>query len=280
MAKKFFSYMGVFALICFSFYYTESAVNIVKRNDPIMQEIVNVSSNYEEEAVDAILIDNNIIPGINGIKVDIDKSYEKMKKYGAFNSGLLVFEEVVPTISVTNTYDKFITSGNSVKQSVSLLIKLENTIYLDDILEILKNKDVKVTFIVSVDILSNDYDIIEKIYLNGHNIEVLSDNYTKEEVKKINKELKKLIKTKSKYCYMEEENDNIIENCKKNKMHSIVPSIITSNFPYSDIKNQVVSGSIIALSNDIGTVRELPSIINYLNQKGYKILLLEDLLNE
>ena len=161
MAKKFFSYMGVFALICFSFYYTESAVNIVKRNDPIMQEIVNVSSNYEEEAVDAILIDNNIIPGINGIKVDIDKSYEKMKKYGAFNSGLLVFEEVVPTISVTNTYDKFITSGNSVKQSVSLLIKLENTIYLDDILEILKNKDVKVTFIVSVDILSNDYDIIE-----------------------------------------------------------------------------------------------------------------------
>ncbi len=280
MAKKFFSYMGVFALICFSFYYTESVVNIVKRNDPIMQEIVNVSSNYEEEAVDAILIDNNIIPGINGIKVDIDKSYEKMKKYGAFNSGLLVFEEVVPTISVTNTYDKFITSGNSVKQSVSLLIKLENTIYLDDILEILKNKDVKVTFIVSVDILSNDYDIIEKIYLNGHNIEVLSDNYTKEEVKKINKELKKLIKTKSKYCYMEEENDNIIENCKKNKMHSIVPSIITSNFPYSDIKNQVVSGSIIALSNDIGTVRELPSIINYLNQKGYKILLLEDLLNE
>ena len=36
----------------------------------------------------------------------------------------------------------------------------------------------------------------------------------------------------------------------------------------------------ISLSNNINTLRELPSIINYLNQKGYKIVTLEELLNE
>ncbi len=278
--KKFFSCMGAFALICFSFYYTDSAVDIVKRNDPIMQEIINVSSNYEEEPVNAVLVDNNIIPGISGIKVNVDKSYEKMKKYGSFNTSLLVFEEVEPSFSSSNTYDKYITVGNDNKQSVSLLLKLTTTSYLDEILDILKDKNTKITFVISQDILYNDYDIIEKIYLNGHALEVLSNDYSKDELNKINKSLKMLINTKAKYCYTEVENEEIMNNCKKNKMHSIVPNIITSTFPYSDIKNNVVSGSIISLKNDISTVRELTSIINYLNQKGYKIILLEDLLDE
>ena len=61
MLKKFFSLLGVLALICFSFYYTDSAVDIVKRNDPIMKEIINVKENYYEESTDAVLIDNSII---------------------------------------------------------------------------------------------------------------------------------------------------------------------------------------------------------------------------
>ena len=131
MLKKFFTFSGALALICFSFYYTDSAVDIVKRNDPIMKEIVEVSSSYFKDSVDAVLIDNNIIPGISGVKVDVDKSYEKMKNYGSYDSGLLVFKEVTPTISASNTYDKFIVKGNSSKQSVSLIFKLRTTNYIE-----------------------------------------------------------------------------------------------------------------------------------------------------
>ncbi len=280
MVKKIFSSIGVLALICFSFYYTDSAVDIIKRNDPIMQEIVNVASDYQEEPSNAVLLNNNIIPGISGIKVDINKSYEKMKKYGSFNSSLLVFDEVTPSISTSIIYNKFISSGNQNKQSVSLIIKLNNTLYLDDILDVLQEKQIKITFLVNQDILFNDYDIIEKIYLSGHMIEVSSLNYAPKELNKINKTLKNIINTKAKYCYTEKENSDIIKNCEQNKMHSIIPNIITNDFPYSDIKNKVTSGSIISLKNDITTIRELTPIINYLNQKGYKILLLEDLLDE
>ncbi len=278
MMKKFFSFMGALALICFSFYYTDSAVEIVKRNDPIMKEITEVAKDYEESSQDAILINNNIIPGVSGVKVDIDRSYEKMKQYGSFDAGLLVFEEVTPTISTSNTYDKFIIKGNSLKQGISLIFKMNNTSYIDEILNILKEKDVKANFMITEDILSGDIDVVEKIYLNGHSIELLSSDYAN--IKKANKILKSLTGNKVKYCYSEEENKDIIEICEKNKMHSIIPTIITTNFPYNDIKNNVTSGSMISFTNNIGTVRELSSIINYLNQKGYKILLLEDLLDE
>ena len=278
MMKKFFSFMGALALICFSFYYTDSAVEIVKRNDPIMKEITEVAKDYEESSQDAILINNNIIPGVSGVKVDIDRSYEKMKQYGSFDAGLLVFEEVTPTISTSNTYDKFIIKGNSSKQGISLIFKMNNTSYIDEILTILKEKDVKANFMITENILSGDIDVVEKIYLNGHSIELLSSDYAN--IKKANKILKSLTGNKAKYCYSEEENKDIIEVCEKNKMHSIIPTIITTNFPYNDIKNNVTSGSMISLTNNIGTVRELSSIINYLNQKGYKILLLEDLLDE
>jgi len=167
MFKKFFSLLGALTLICFSFYYTDSAVDIVKRNDPIMKEIVNVSSSYEEKSIDATLVDNNIIPGICGVKVDIDKSYEKMKKYGSFDEGLLVFEEVVPTISTSNTYDRYIVKGNSNKQSISLVFELSDTFYIDEILRILRDKEVKGTFFIIEEIISNDIDVLEKIYLNG-----------------------------------------------------------------------------------------------------------------
>lgn len=278
MMKKFFSFMGALALICFSFYYTDSAVEIVKRNDPIMKEITEVAKDYEESSQDAILINNNIIPGVSGVKVDIDRSYEKMKQYGSFDAGLLVFEEVTPTISTSNTYDKFIIKGNSSKQGISLIFKMNNTSYIDEILTILKEKDVKANFMITEDILSGDIDVVEKIYLNGHSIELLSSDYAN--IKKANKILKSLTGNKAKYCYSEEDDKDIIEVCEKNKMHSIIPTIITSNFPYNDIKNNVTSGSMISLTNNVGTVRELSSIINYLNQKGYKILLLEDLLDE
>lgn len=280
MLKKFFSFLGALALICFSFYYTDSAVDIVKRNDPIMKEIVESSSNYFEESTDAILINNNIIPGISGVKVDIDRSYEKMKKYGSFNSSLLVFEEITPTISVSNTYDKFIIKGNGSKQSVSLIFKIKTTNYIDELLKILKDKNIKATFFIIEDILYNDIDILEMIYLSGHDIELLSDDYDNNSIKKSNKILKSLMDTNAKYCYTEIEDSDIMGNCNKNKMYSIIPNIITNNFPYKEIKNYVTNGTMISLNNNVSTIRELPSIINYLNQKGYKIVTVDNLLDE
>jgi len=280
MFKKFLTALGVCVLVCFSFYYTESAVNIAIKNDPIMKEIIKVSKDYEKEAVDAILVNNNIIPGISGEVVDIDRSYESMKRYGEFNSSLLVFKEVIPSVNVTNNYDKYITSGNQNNMSVSLVFKVVNTNYIKDIIEVLEDKEVKAVFFLHESIFEDNDEILRLIFLSGNSIELYSDDYTSLSIGKNNRILSAINMKKLNYCYTEYENSKVLDICSKEKLHTIIPSVITGASPYMDVKKGVNNGSIIMLNNNASVVGELKAIINYIVQKGKKIELLEDLLAE
>jgi hypothetical protein len=76
MLKKFFQIVGFIFLIGFSFFYTEKATTVIREHDPIMIELENISSNYKVDSINAVLIeDKYIIPGYNGVIIDINKSY-------------------------------------------------------------------------------------------------------------------------------------------------------------------------------------------------------------
>ena len=280
MFKKFFTIVGVLSLVCFSFYYTDLATKIIKNNDPIMKEIIKVSEEYKKDAVNAVFEENSVIPGISGFKVDIDKSYSAMKKYGSFNNELIVFEEIIPSVSITNSYDKYIRNGNFNKKEVSLIITVDDYSYLENIIYILNSKDVKATFFVNKNILDESFDIVKLIVNSKHQIEVKSDSYTQEEIKKYNNFFKENIKRNMNFCYVEEEKDPVLSSCSKNNIYTVFPSIITTNFPYSDVKSNLKSGSIISLRNNQHTLRELKYIVNYIIQRGYKIVTLEELIKE
>lgn len=278
--KKIYTVIGVFILICFSFYYTKSAVNIVKRNDPIMKEIIKVSNTYESSSTNAVLVNNNIIPGKTGVKLDIDKSYTNMKKLGKFNSSLLEYVEVIPTISVTNNYDKYIISGNRSNNKVSLIFKMKDTSYIEEIIDILKSKGLKSYFFLDYKDINNK-SIINLLINNNMYISYLGNNYkfNKSDILVVSEILRKVNK-KSIYCYSEGENKDILDICSKEKIHTIIPSINTLSNPYHDIKSKLERGSIIKLDNNKNAVKELRYIINYINSKGYKIVDLDDLLKE
>ena len=76
--KKIFNIIFTTLLIYFSFYYANLVSNYVKNKDPIMIKLKEVKDNYQKEAVDAVIFNNTIIPGISGLEVDIDKSYLKI----------------------------------------------------------------------------------------------------------------------------------------------------------------------------------------------------------
>ncbi len=279
--KKICSIIGIGLLICFSFYYTDSAVNIVKRNDPIMKEIIKVSNQYEVLAVDATLINNSIIPGINGTKLDIDASYSSMKRFGEFNSSLLKFSEVEPTISINNSYDKYIISGNKSKHEVALLFKINNTSYIEEILTILISNNVEATFFLDLDTIVSSPDILMLLNKGKQNIELLGKNgYKIAEVLLAIRTLRKFNKNNAKFCYLEQENNDVLNICNRQKLYTVIPNIITDNYPYSDVKYNLSNGSIIKLDNNINTVRELRYIVRYIKQKGYHIKSLNDMLKE
>lgn len=280
MFKKFASVLGTFTLICFSFYYTDSAIDVIKKTDPIMQQIIEYSSEYGNTSIDSTLVNNNIIPGIKGTIVDIDESYNKMKRLGKFDTSLIVFQEVNPEISIINNYENYIISGNNQKNNISLIFVLEDSSFIEEILSILNKKDIKVTFFIDDDLFNDAIDLLKLILLSGHKVEFYDEKYETAAIKKYNNILKSITNDNLNYCYTTIKNDNLLENCKKEKLHTIIPTIITDFYPYNDIKNNIENGSIISLKNNKNTARELSSIINYILQKGKKIVTLEKLLEE
>lgn len=280
--KKICKIIGICALTCFSFYYTKEIIEISKSKDPIMIKIIKESENYNVEAVNAVLEDNYIIPGINGKKVDINKSYEKMKKLGEYNANLLVFVSDYPDISIKNNYDKFIIKGNDQKPEVSLIFKVDATNNINSILKILKSKEAPATFFVEDNLIEENSSLLKDIIKDGHQIEPLgtSGNYTESKLKIANNTIKNITDENAKYCYSENDNKETLELCSKNNMYTIRPSLISTTYAYKDIKNNLQAGNIFSLSINDYTKDELAIIISFIRQKGYDIVSLDELLDE
>ena len=160
MFSKLTKYLGVLVLVLFSFYYTDRAVDIVKRNDPIMKSILSIGEKYEIQGVNAIIEGDTIIPGMNGVSVDVDGSYKRMKKINGYYESMLMFQEVVPRESILDRYDKFVIQGNPHRSDVALLIKVDSMTYLEKIYQIFLEKEALATFFIDGSIIENNMDFI------------------------------------------------------------------------------------------------------------------------
>lgn len=272
----------VLSLGLFSFYYTDKVINLIRETDPIMKNIKKESSNYEVSPINAKVKGNRITPGINGSKVDYDESFKKMKKYGTYNESLTVFSTEEPAISIDDYYDKYISQGNGIRNDVSLIFTVKDNDKLDEILSILNNTNTKATFFVDGLFLENNLGVINNINENSHELEILSYNNRFDELyfsSSLNR-LNQITNKSPKYCFAKYDNKEVLELCKKLNLHTVIPTIMTSNYPYSDVKKKLSKGSIISFDITSSTKIELPTIINYIKQKGYTINTLDDLLSE
>ena len=126
-------------LFIFSFLYLKNSVYIVRENDNLMKTLKEKQRLYNKEPVNAIITKNTMIPGINGKKINLDKSYNKMKSINSFHDSLLIFDIVKPNKSISNIYDKVIISGNPNINKISVLTKLDNSYCYTISLDIDKN---------------------------------------------------------------------------------------------------------------------------------------------
>ena len=83
--KRIIKFTGLLTLILFSFFYTDKVVEVIRENDKLMIELEQVSDNYKVNAINGIISGDTIKPGINGKKVNIEKSYKQMKEKGIFD---------------------------------------------------------------------------------------------------------------------------------------------------------------------------------------------------
>lgn len=282
MKEKLSRIVLVLLLGIFSFYYTEKSIDFIREKDPIMETIKKESKEFEVKAINATIIDNKIIPGVSGTKVDYDSSYEKMKKYGTYNESLTVFSTVEPTISVEDYYDKYISQGNGIKKDVSLVFIVNQNDDIDTIIQILNDTNTKGTFFIDGLWLENNNSKVMSLKELNHEIEILSYDNRYDELyfsSSLNI-LNNITNIKPKYCFAKYDSKEVIELCSKLELHTIIPTIQTGNYPYSDVKKKLTKGAIISFDINSSTNIELPAIIQYIKQKGYTINTLDILLSE
>lgn len=279
--KKIFTIIGFITLISLSFIYTEKTANLLIDNDELMMMIKETSSEYKVESIDGKVIDNIFIPGINGLEVNNKKSYKSMKKYGIFNPNLLEFNEISPKNKLKNNYDKYIVSGNSTKNMVSLIFIINKDDNIDEIIDILNKKEVKANFFVDGYWFEENNDKVTSLIKGGHVVGNLSYNlnYNDGAFVWMDTIIKKIGKQKEGYCFAKEENEENLKICALNKNFTIKPTIITENYT-TTIKEKLTSGSIISFEITESLKKELPVIINYIKLKGYTIDNLNNLLSE
>ena len=273
---KKFIYLFIFLLI--SMYYTNASINVLKNVDPIMQKIKKTSKKYTINPVDAIVNNNEITSGSYGKEIDYKESYNKMKRYGKYNESLTVLKDTKPTISIEKTYDKYLVKGNQNNRSVSLVFKITKDDNIDKLLKLLEEKDVQVTFFIDGIILEKNINLITK--LSNHEVEILSykNRHDEELLKTTIDYLETITNRKANYCYTEIDDDNLLNICRKNKLHTIKPTIIVEKDMLKNIKKKVEKAIVITINNY--NDKELITSINYLKSKGYNLVTLKDLFNE
>ena len=280
--KRFFEILGFLSLICFSFFYTEKTIDVVKEVDDIMITLKEQAPKYQVKAENAKIDGMFMIPGISGKIVNIQKSYEEMKHYGKFHPNLLVYDKVSPEISIQNRYDKYIQTGNPKKRQVSFIFIVGEKDNPSPFINILKKRKVTGTFFIDSSWLEkNQKELIDFIHYkftvgNYSN----QGDYSHESFVWMDTIIKRVGGQKQSYCLVEKENKKALKNCQLQKDYTIYPNIMIKENPYSELIEQVKNGSIILMKMNRKVKNELPMMITYLKQKGYEIVNLENLLDE
>jgi len=282
MIKNIAKFSGLMVLTLFSFFFTEKTVTTVKNQDPLMIEINNSKELYKIDSIDAISSDTNIIPGMIGCEIDIEKSYNNLKRLGSFSSNLLIYKDILPDIILKDNFDKYIIKGNKEKNMVSLIFKVKENTDISEVLNILNYKKVKASFFMDGKYIENNIEQIKTMIKSGH--EILNYGYDNKYDENLiiwnNNLIERINYGNPKFCYLEEENNNILDICSRNEMHTIIPNIIVLNSPLTEIKQKIEKGSLISFNINDTTNKQLNLVINYINQKGYIIDILSNHVKE
>ena len=270
--KNIFKGIGLFGLVIFSFFYTNQAVSVINEKDEIMVKIKERQNEYNIAPIQSKVDGDSIIPGVNGRKVNINKSYNNMKKIGIYNPNYLIYDVLYPDERLKK--DKYIISGNNKINNVSLIFIIDDISSIYKIISILKEENIKSDFFITDDFINNNIGLTAYLVSNGFGINYYGD-YSSSDFVINNTIIKSNLKQENVYCYLENKNNKYLDICRLNNNYTIIPNIIIKNNMLSKIKKEIKNGSIISIySSDI---EELLLTIKYVKSKGYNIVKLDEI---
>ena len=239
---------------------------------------INEKDKMSTKPVNGIISDKSMLVGASGRGIDKDKTYEKMKKLGKFTTALIEYIDISPDIKKIDNLNKYIRGKNTKEKEISFIFELETIEKLDEILYILDQNNIKVTFFMDGKLVEDNLEVIsEKMgtkqslgyYGYDNNYSELSIRYT---MFLFNKRI-----NISSYCLYKDE--KFLKACEKMKINTVKPQKIEKDL-YNYIKQNKKNGLIYQIEANNLNIKEMNTAFIYLKQKGYKIVSIDELLKE
>lgn len=272
-----------------------------KKIDPLYEEISTKAKEYEKPPIDA-KIDSvwKAVSGYNGLKVDIEASYEKMKKDKKFSAAKLVYKQVKPKIQLKDLPPSPIYIGNPEKPMVSFIINVAwGNEYLSPMLATLKKNNVHATFFLEGRWVKNNPEIAKMIVAAGH--EVGNHSYTHPDMKRISAGLirQEIQKTNEVIKATTGEiptwlqppsgsfRDEVVQIAAEEKLGTIMWSVDTIDWKkpspevlINRVMSKVHNGAIVLMHPTESTASALDQLIKEIKEKGLELDTVTELLSE
>jgi peptidoglycan-N-acetylglucosamine deacetylase len=308
-------HLCVFTVIIFISYgsvtnpYTTSYVDqlktaslvVSKSSDPLYQEIEEKASSFEIAPQNAVIHKVwKAMPGYNGRKVDIEKSYEKMKSVGTFSKEKLVFEQVKPDKMLKDLPPSPIYRGHPDKPMVSFLINVAwGNEYIPVMLKTLKEHGVKATFFLEGKWVKNNANMVKMIVDAGHEIgnhsyshpdmKTLSINGIRTQIKDTNDVIKATTGITPKWFAPPSGSyrDDVVKVAAEYNLGTLLWSVDTVDWKKPNpttmvdrVVSKVHNGAMILMHPTEATSLGLDRMIRKMKEKGYRISNVSTLLSE
>lgn len=272
--------------------FSDAVEDVTKTEDPLYEEIQTRSADYEEVPEDAV-IDSvwKKMPGRNGVKVDVDKSYEQMKKNETFDETLLVYEQIPPDITMEDLPAAPIYRGHPDKEMAAFLINVSwGTEHIPAILNTLKEHQVKATFFIEGKWAMENTDYVKMIHEQGHVIgnhaynhpamSRLSKQDMLDQISQTNEILEAITGEAPKWFAPPsgDYNDQVVEAAAEQNMETVLWSVDTVDWKnpsvsvmMNRVNNNIHPGATVLMHPTSSIVEGLDSLIRNIKEKGYKI---------
>jgi peptidoglycan-N-acetylglucosamine deacetylase len=259
-----------------------------------------VAIKYEKDPIDA-RIDQvwKAIPGYNGLKINKDKSLERMQQAGAWDESKLVFEEVKPKVNLADLKPAPIYRGNPQKPMISFMVNVAwGNEYLPEILKTFDKYKVKSTFFLDGSWTTKYPDEARKIKEAGHEIanhayshpdmKTLSMNGIRLEIDKTNEVIEKELGIKPNlFAPPSGSFDNrVVELAAQEGMSTILWTLDTVDWkkpaPSTIIQRltpQLANGTLILMHPTESAAKALPALLDVARAKGLKVGTVSDVLS-
>ncbi|WP_431307267.1 polysaccharide deacetylase family protein [Ferdinandcohnia quinoae] len=273
----------------------------INKDNTLYRKIQMYSDQHKIEPIDA-KVDRvwKAIPGYNGLSVDINASYKKMKKSGEFDKNKIVFKEVSPKVHLEDLDPEPIYRGNPQKPMVAFLINVAwGNEFIPGMLKVLSNHETKATFFFDGSWVKKNPELAKMIKDAGHeignhayshpNLQQRTEAETMAELKKTNDVIKETLGITPKWFAPPSGSFNqvTIQVANRLDMKTVIWTVDTVDWrkpATSEMVRRVVSkvgnGSMVLMHPTKPTAEGLDTMIMDIKAKGYKLGTVSELMSE